>query len=106
MILAKVAYLIAEDPKAHGIFDAPAETMRKVYCTEKSVGQTEVYQANAVGLRPERKLILAHAFEYHGEKQLEFGGERYAIVRTYVNEGDQMELTIQKGNAAEVTGDV
>ena len=109
MIRAKVAYLIAEDPKAHGIFDAPAETMRKVYCTEKSVGQTEKYQAAAVGLNPELKLILAHAFDYHGEKKLTYQGERYDILRTY-RDGDSMELTIQREerNAAqaEVSGNV
>jgi SPP1 family predicted phage head-tail adaptor len=108
MIRARVAELITEAPKAHGIFDTPAETTRKVYCTVKSVGQTEVYQANAIGLNPELKLILAHAFEYHGEKALIYDGERWKILRTYVNEGDQIELTIQKtdGNAAEVEDDV
>ena len=90
MVRADVANLIAESPKAHGIFDAPTESTRKVYCTVKSVGQNEVYQANAVG--------------YKGEKQLTFQNERYDIIRTYVNEGDQIELTIQKvtGNGAEL----
>ena len=108
MVRADVCYLIAESPKAHGIFDAPEETKRKVYCTVKSVGQTEVYQANAVGLNPELKLILAHAFEYKGEKLAEFREERYDIIRTYVNEADGIELTVQKvtGNAAEVDGNV
>jgi SPP1 family predicted phage head-tail adaptor len=101
MIQAGVANLIAESPQAHGIFDAPAETTRKVYCTVKSVGQTEVYQAKAAGLNPELKLILAHAFEYKGEKLLEYQGERYGIIRTYRTETDGIELTIQKvtGNA-------
>ena len=108
MIRANVAQLITESPKAHGIFDDPTESLRKVYCTVKSVGQTEVYQANAIGLNPTLKLILAHAFEYQGEKQLIYNEERYDIIRTYVNEGDQIELTIQKvtGNAAEVEADV
>ena len=30
MVRADVCYLIAESPKAHGIFDAPEETKRKV----------------------------------------------------------------------------
>ena len=108
MIRARVTELITEVPKAHGIFDTPAETTRKVYCTVKSVGQTEVYQANAVGLNPELKLILAHAFAYKGEKLAEFREERYDILRTYVNEADGIELTVQKvtGNAAEVDGNV
>jgi hypothetical protein len=106
MIRAKVAYLIAEDPPAHGVLDAPQETARKVYCTEKSVGQSEIYQARGTGLNPELKLILPHAFDYKGEKKLEYGGERWDILRTY-REGDNMELTLQRENRnAEVTGNV
>ena len=102
MIRAKVAYLIAEDPAAHGVLDAPQETARKVYCTEKSVGQSEIYQARGTGLNPELKLILQHAFEYHGEKIVEYGGIRWNILRTY-RDADSLELTIQRetGNAAE-----
>lgn len=105
MVRADVCELITEAPKAHGIFDTVTETKRKVYCNVKSVGQSEVYQAQAAGLNPELKLILAHAFEYKGEKIAEFRGERYGIIRTYVNEADGIELTIQKetGNAAEYT---
>lgn len=106
MTRAKAAYLIAESPAAHGIFDEPTETKRKIYCTEKSVGQTEVYQARATGLNPELKLILPHAFDYKGEKKLEYAGERWDILRTY-REVDSMELTIQRETRnAEVTGNV
>lgn len=105
MVRADVCELITEAPEAHGIFDAVTETKRKVYCNVKSVGQSEVYQAQAAGLNPELKLILAHAFEYKGEKIAEFRGERYGIIRTYVNEADGIELTLQKetGNAADYT---
>ena len=104
MIRAGVVYLISEVPKAHGIFDMPGEVTRKAYCTKKSVGQTEVYQAHAAGLNPELKLILAHAFEYKGEKLCEYKGERYKILRTYRTETDSIELTVQRirGNAEEV----
>jgi hypothetical protein len=101
MIRAKVAYLIAEDPAAHGVFDDPQETRRMVYCTEKSVGQSEAYQARGTGLNPEKKLILRHAFEYHGEDQVEYEGERWRVIRTY-RDADSMELTLERirGNAA------
>lgn len=107
MVRADTLELIAESPAAHGIFDDPTETTRTVYCTERSISQSETYQAQAVGLNPELKLILAHAFEYQGEKLCEYKGIRYKILRTYHNEGDQMELTVQRveGNA-EVTADV
>lgn len=101
MIRAGIAYLIAEAPEAHGVLETAAETPRKVYCIERSVGQSEVYQARGTGLNPELKLILQHAFEYHGEKLLTYKGTPYKILRTYRDRGS-MELTIQRvdGNAA------
>lgn len=105
MVRADVCTLISENPKAHGIFDDPQETGRKVFCTVRSVTQSEVYQAQAVGLAPELKLVLSHAFEYADEKMADFCGHRYVILRTYVNQGDEIELTVQRlaGNAAEVS---
>ena len=104
MIRADTLILIAEIPGAHGIFDQPDEVRRTVYCRERSVGQTEVYQAKAAGLNPELKLILSHYFEYQHEKLCEYKGTRYRILRTYINEGDEIELTLQRvtGNAVEV----
>ena len=104
MLKANVLTLIGEDPKAHGIFDPPTESNRKVYCTVKSIGQTEAYQARGVGLNPELKIILAHDFEYHGEKRCVLDGIRYEILRTYVTETDGIELTVQRatGNAREL----
>lgn len=98
---ANVLTLIGESPKAHGIFDPPTETGRTVYCTVKSIGQTEAYQARGIGLNPELKLVLAHDFEYKGEKRCVFEGIRYEILRTYVTETDGIELTVQRaeGNA-------
>lgn len=108
MVRADTLDLIKERPEAHGIFEDPVETVRTVYCVERSVGQTEAYQAQGVGLNPELKLILAHAFEYQGEKLCAYKGTRYNIIRTYINENDGIELTVQRvdGNAAEVSASV
>jgi SPP1 family predicted phage head-tail adaptor len=102
MVRADVVILLGEDPKAHGVFDAPELTERKVYCEVKSVSQTEAYQARATGLNPEYRLVLSHSFEYKGEKRCRFRDVEYEIIRTYVNESDGIELTIQRvlGNAA------
>ncbi len=34
------------------------------------------------GLKPEIKFII-HEFEYEGEKEVKFEGERYEVLRTY-----------------------
>ena len=101
MLRADVLTLVEESPKAHGVLETPQETTRKVYCTMRSIGQSEVYQAKAAGLAPEIKLVLAHAFEYKGEKRCVFRDVPYRIIRTYIKETDEIELTVERiaGNA-------
>jgi len=102
---AGVVTLIGESPAAHGVGIQPEEIRRKVYCTTKSIGMQEAYQAMGVGLNPEIKVVLAHDFEYQGEPRAELNGVLYKILRTYITEADGIELTLQRvtGNAAEVS---
>lgn len=106
MLKANVVTLIGENPEAHGVGVDPAETRREVFCTIKSIGQTEAYQAMGIGLNPELKVILSHDFEYGGEGLCELDGVRYSILRTYITETDGIELTIQRvtRNAAPARG--
>lgn len=101
MVRADIVTLLAEEPGAHGVYDPVYREGRKVYCEVRSVSQTETYQARASGLAPEYKLRLSHSFEYRGEKLCDFRGQRYEIIRTYVDETDGIELTVQRaeGNA-------
>ena len=101
MLKANVVDLIAENPYAGGVGLEPAETKRTVYCTIKSIGMQEAYQAMGIGLNPELKVVLAHDFEYGGERLCEISGQRYRILRTYITETDGIELTLQReaGNA-------
>ena len=93
---ADVIYLVAEDPAAHGIFDAPAETQRMVYCTLKAVGMNEYYRALEQQLRPEVVFVLSDYAEYRGEKIVVWHGKRYRIVRAYQNEQLGVELTVEE----------
>lgn len=64
-------------------------TERTIFAEVKSIGQTEFYQAQAVGLKPEIKFVIADFADYQGEKILSykpFGAsmaEDYTILRTY-----------------------
>ena len=102
MMKANVVDLITVSPEAAGVGTDPTETKRTVYCTVKSIGMQEAYQAMGIGLNPELKVILAHDFEYGGERKCELAGMRYNILRTYITETDGIELTLQRvaGNAA------
>lgn len=103
MTTSDVVDLIAESPEAHGVFEPVTEKRRTVFCTLKSVGMNETYQAMATGLRPDIKIVLPHAFEYAGEKLCDLNGTRYRIIRAYQTEQDSIELTCQReeGNASE-----
>ena len=72
MAQSDVVELISQTPNAHGVFDEPMLDYRTVYCEVQSVGQTEIYQARAVGLNPEIRLTLPHRFEYRDEKKCRF----------------------------------
>lgn len=61
---------------------------RKVFAEIISAQQSEFFQANSVGLSAEGT-ALVWAFEYHGEKILEYDGKRYAIYRTYIVPGSK-----------------
>ena len=93
------ALFITETPGTHGVYDATTETARELYVTVRSVGMREMYEALAINHKPEIVIILEHDFEYHGEQTVELRGIRYSVLRTYVNQWDQMEITLErKGN--------
>ena len=101
MMKANVVDLITVSQEACGVGIDPEEVKRTVYCTIRPIGMQEAYQAMGIGLNPELKVILAHDFEYQGERICELAGVRYNILRTYITETDGIELTLQRvtGNA-------
>ena len=78
------------------------ETERSVFAELRSVGQSEFYQAQALGFKPEIKFILPDYLEYRGEQKLRFQdfGEpeekEYAVLRTFRN-GNALELVCKRG---------
>lgn len=95
MIRQGVLTLIAETPAAHGIFSAPAETGRTVYCEILSVTRSEFYRALEHDLHPSYVFRLADYAEYKGEKICIFEGTRYRVIRTYVDQ-QRIELTVEE----------
>ena len=76
-------------------------TERTIYAEVKSIGQSEFYQAQAVGLKPEIKFVIADFADYEGEKKLKytpFGGTEqiYDILRTYRNKIN-LEIVCARG---------
>ena len=76
-------------------------TERTLFAEVKSVGQSEFYQAQAVGLKPEIKFVIADFYDYQGEQQLKYtpyGGTEqvYDIIRTYRN-NTNLEIVCKRG---------
>ena len=92
---SSVLVLIAEDPAAHGVFEQHAETRRTVFCDVYSVTRDEYFRALDNKVRPSYVFRLADYAEYKGEKICEFEGVRYAVVRTYEDNG-AIELTVEE----------
>lgn len=79
---------------AGDIVITPSE--REIFCSVKSIGQTEFYQAQALGLKPEIKFVIANAEDYEGEKTLKYNSKIYEVVRTY-KKGEELEITCEGG---------
>ena len=71
------------------------ETRREIFCRQASIGQKEFYQAHAVGLQPELKLVLADYLDYNGEQLVEYNGQIYRVLRTY-RTGQELELVVYR----------
>lgn len=69
------------------------EITREVFGRLGSIGQSEFYQAHAVGLKPELKFILADYLDYENETLVEYQGQRFRVLRTFRN-GQEMELVL------------
>lgn len=94
MIRSSVLTLISET-QPHGVFDDPGEMSRVVFCSIRSVGMREAYEARSIGIHPEIVFVLQNYAEYGGEKLCEFEGVRYRIIRSYVT-AERIELTAER----------
>lgn len=73
----------------------PVETRTMILCSVKSAGRNDFYSGAAAGLRPEY-VFTVHAYEYSGERLVEFEGKRYSVIRTYQVDFEEMELVCER----------
>ena len=98
-----VIYLIHEEKTVDKYGDiSVTETKKRIFAQVKSIGQSEFYQASAVGMKPEIKFVIADFLDYDGEKTLEYTpfpsdeAITYTILRTY-RTGNALEIVCYKG---------
>ena len=74
------------------------ETSRDVFCELKSIGQSEFYQAQTNGIKPEIKFLLADYLDYKNEEIIIFDDVKYKVLRAYrANTGNELEITCYGG---------
>ena len=67
------------------------ETSREVFCHVQSTTTTEWYAAEQSGMRATWNFIL-FGDDYEGEDIVEYDGERFSVLRTYMLEDGNIEL--------------
>jgi SPP1 family predicted phage head-tail adaptor len=70
-------------------------TNRQVYANKKSIRQSEFYQAQANGLRPEAMFEM-RSIDYQDEQKLLHDGKEYNVIRTYSKNGEILELVCDR----------
>ena len=68
-----------------------------VYAEARSIGQTEFYQAETAGLRPEIKFVITDYLDYQGQQYLVHDGTRYTVLKTYRKSSNELEITCYGG---------
>lgn len=68
-------------------------TDRQVFAQLRSIGQTEFYQAQADGLKPTFKFVLADYYDYQDEKEVVYNSKVYNVLRTY-RDHNKIEITV------------
>ena len=98
-----VIKLVSESKVVDAYGDIIVEvTERSVFAELKSIGQSEFYHAQALGLKPEIKFVLPDYLEYNGEKRIKFQGfgeteeQEYTVLRTFRN-SNMLELVCKRG---------
>lgn len=77
--LTLISYTTTKDEIGNPI-KTPIREM--VLCKVRSIGSSEYYNAQVSNLKPEIKFII-HDFEYSDQKEVEFEGNKYQVMRTY-----------------------
>lgn len=72
-------------------------TDKTVYVQQRSVYQSEFYNAAQLGLHPSIVLILSNRQEYSNEKLVEFEGTLYNVIRAdWDAQRDKVSLTCEE----------
>jgi SPP1 family predicted phage head-tail adaptor len=98
----EVIYLLTTQTTINDVGDQ-IETQEKAmrFAKIKSIGQSEFYQAQAQGLKPEIKFVLADYLDYENQEEVIYNGFKYKVLRTF-RSGNEIEIVCYGGIRLEV----
>lgn len=73
----------------------PTVKKRTIFCDVTSVSRSEWFEAGRNGIKPEYRFVV-NRYDYNGETECEFEGNRYGIYRTFAGRNDDLELYVEK----------
>ena len=101
----EVIYLSTKNSQINNVGDRIQTEERVLRLAKiKSIGQSEFYQAQAQGLKPEIKFVLADYLDYNNQDEVIYNGFRYKILRTF-RTGSELEIVCYGGIRLEVAED-
>ena len=103
----EVIYLTTKTSDKNKVGDQITKEERKMrFAKLKSIGQSEFYQAQAQGLKPELKLVLPDILDYEGQEEVIYNNFRYKVLRTFKPDNtNEIEIVCYGGIRLEVVND-
>ena len=71
------------------------ENSREIFAHVDSVTASEYFEGGRNGLNPEFRFTI-FAYDYEGEKIVEFDGGRFSVYRVYKGRSDTLELYVER----------
>ena len=66
----------------------------EIFGKRKSIKQSEFYQAQSTGLKPEIAFEI-YSLEYNNEKLVRYNNKEYKVLRTYQKSIDKLEIILE-----------
>lgn len=80
----EIIYLVTKTTETNKVGDSIKKEEKKMrFAKLKSIGQSEFYQAQGQGLKPELKLVLPDILDYEGQEEVIYNNFRYKVLRTF-----------------------
>ena len=93
----ELIYLVSKQRTKNEVGDMIETTEKSMRLAKiKSIGQTEFYQAQAQGLKPEIKFVLADYLDYNNQENVVYNNFLYKVLRTF-RTGNEIEIVCYGG---------